>query len=294
MKTNYKIMLLLGLFSLSAIANPPLKVDKIKRIGRLTYFQNIFDYSYYLPTAFAVDFSCLPQGQKKSHCLLKIFNNLTEDEEKLINTQGDSEVLSNLSYAIVGSIDETLNYTNSLTDLNQVKVIYNKTLQLSPAPYVMTGFSIAKEKADELIKLFNSTGFGTYNVKVEMTASDTGFYLSIMNSKLLKDKLLQLEDTKVRYWNLSETISEIANQLEIKSIGFEKPKISVFDKIKSKYFEKTGIATYRIKSSVVRNIDDNEEIFEDDTTTNPYTCTSTLNLQNNAQPVTKCNDREND
>lgn len=271
-----------------SFANPPLKIDNIKPIGRLTYFQSNAEFSYYLPTAFNTDFTCIPQGDKKARCMLNIVNDLSDDESKALEKLGSSNALSDLSYNVVNAIDESIVTSATLPEFQANKVIFTKTLRLSPAPYVMTSFIIPKERLTDFKKAYQTTGLGKYVVKVDMKASDTSFYLSIKNSKTLKEKLTAIEGKDIAFWNLIPTIKGLLTDLEIRSINYEDPKASTVDILKVRYFEKVGIGRYQVRMESVNHISDEEEVYQDDTKEYPYQCEIVTEIKENSVPNTKC------
>jgi hypothetical protein len=234
----------------------------------------------------------MPQGDKKVRCTLNIVNDLSDDESKAIEKLGPSNALSDLSYNVVTSIDEYVVTNTMLPEFQANKVILTKTLRLSPAPYVMTSFAIAKERLTDFKKSYQTTGLGEYVVKVDMKASDTNFYLSVKNSKALKEKLSALEGKSISYWNLSSTIKGLLTDLEISSVGYEDPKTIITDIFRVKYFERVGIGRYKVRIESVNHISDDEEIYQDDTKEYPYQCEVVTLLKENATPITKCGSQE--
>lgn len=292
-----KYLKILGLLFISlgsiCFANPPLRVNNQKTLGRLTYFQSNDEFSYFLPSAFNPELECLPQGDKKFRCVLKIINDLNTTESKLLEDIGPSNALSDLSYNIVTDIEEVLTPIDTLTEIQSSKIIYTKTLRLSPAPYVLTSFVLTKDKGNAVLNAFKTSGVGTYKVRVALNASDTSFYLAIKNTKELRERLLALDGKKIKSWNIKDVLKEVLDGLKIVTIGYEDPKSNLVDILRVKYFSKTGVSTYQVRTDIVRNISDTEEIYLDDTTDgNPYQCDVTLLLKENAIPTTKCFERE--
>lgn len=293
MKYIKAITLLTTILGSLCYANPPLRIGNQKTLGRLTYFQSNEEFSYFLPSAFNPELECLPQGDKKLRCVLKIINDLNSSESKLLEEIGPSTALSDLSYNIVTSIDELLTPIEALTEIQASKIMYTKTLRLSPAPYVLTSFVLTKEKGISILNSFKTSGIGSYKVKINLNASDTSFYLAIKNTKELRERLLTLEGRKIKSWNISTVLKELLNGLEIKAIGYDDPKSILIDILRVKYFSKTGVATYQVRTDMVRDINDVVEVYLDDTTDgNPYLCEVILILKENALPTTKCFERE--
>lgn len=293
MKYKYlSILLMVGMAGLNAIANPPLKVDNIRPVGRLTFFKSAAEFSYYLPTAFNTEFSCIPQGDKKARCALNIINDLSESESKGLEQLGPSTSLSDLSYNVVSFIDERIEAGASFTEFQGSKTLFTKTLRLGPAPYVMTSFVIPKERLEEYKKAYQTNGLGEYVVKVGMKASDTNFYLSVKNGKTLKDKLMVLEDKTILYWDLNKTVKNLLKDLKISSVGYEDPSVIIAETFRARYFEKVGIGQYKVRVESVKHISDDEEIYQDDTQEYPYECEVSTTIKENAIPQTKCGSQE--
>lgn len=280
--------MLLSQFPL-AWANPPLKIDQIEPIGRLTFFRNNTDFSYYLPAAFHSELECLPQGSNKTRCLLRIINDLNKDEIQKLHEAGSSTALSHLSYNIVNNIHENFELQPELINPSTEKVIYTKTLMLSEAPYVIASFILENQQKDQFMEAYQNSKVGVYKVKVDLVATETKFYLSLKDTKELRKRLLKLEGKKIKPLSLSSIIKKILSDLKIDSQGFEDPIGQLAEILQLKYFEKIDASKYRILIDEVNAIQDGGELFLDDTThNNPYFCEITLDLKLNALPTTRC------
>lgn len=287
---KYLIISSLFIFGTIASALEPLRVDNIKSAGRLTYFQADGEYSYVLPSGFNTTLECESLGQK-TQCLFYLYNNISDDEQKQINLIGPAIALSPL-HNVVSKVEENIKSNN--IDINFDKIKLLNTMVVSPAPYAMTRFVVSKDRGIELQNLYKTTGIGKFTQKVSLRVTETDFFLGFNDGHKFKNKLLDLDGKNIRSWNLISTVQDIIKDLAIVSKGYSESERTtlIIDKIMEAYFKKTGFATYQVKTDAVRNID-NTVIFIDDTQGSlPYQCEVSLELKENAKPITKCNDIE--
>lgn len=287
---NFICCMIMGHASLG-FANPPLKVDQVESVGRLTFFKNNTDFSYYLPAAFHSELECLPQGSSKSRCLLRVINDLNKEEVQQLHEAGSSTAINDLSYGIVNGIHEHLELQSALLNKNKSseKVVYTKTLHLSEAPYVLASFVLDSNQKDAFVEAYQNSTIGAFKVKVDLTATETLFYLAVKDSKELRKRLLKLEGKKIKSWSLSAVIKKILSDLNIEAKGFEEPSSQLVEILQLKYFEKIEASKYQVLVEEVKAIQDEEELILNDTTQdNPYFCEITLDLKQNALPITHC------
>jgi hypothetical protein len=287
-----KYLIISSIFVLGTIANAlePLRVDNIKTVGRLTYFQAEGEYSYVLPSGFNTTLECESLGQK-TQCLFYLYNNINDDEQKHISLIGPAIALSPL-HNVVSKVEENIKSSSIDTNFDKIKLL--NTMVVSPAPYAMMRFVVTKERGLELQNLYKTTGLGKFNQKVTLRVTDTDFFLGIKDGHEFKNKLLDLDGKNIRSWNLRSTIQDIIKDLAIVSKGYSETERTtlIVEKVMAVYFKKTGFATYQIKTDIVRNIDDSV-IFIDDTQGGlPYQCEVSLEIKENAKPITKCNEIE--
>lgn len=273
-------------------ANPPLKVDQIESLGRLTYFKNQAEFSYYLPSAFHNDMECNPQGNQKYRCILRIYNELNAQELDQLRNAGPSNALSDLSYKIVNGINESLDLKSEIIEKSSEKSIFTKTLRLSEAPYVLSSFLLEKRKLESFMDAYRNTSLGQFKVKVDLNSSETSFYLSIKNARTLKNKLLSLERKRIKANSLNTIIENMVTELDVEAKGFRDPRPLLQEIIKVKYFQAVstfGESRYQLRQNLAHQIKSETETLLDDTTeNNPFTCEVTLEIHENAQPTTQC------
>lgn len=277
------------LFTTMVNASPTLSMDNLLKIGRLTFFKSVVGYGYVLPVGFHSELECLPNGSK-SLCSLRIYNTINDQETQALDAQGKFIVLGTFDSSVLRNIDETV---VGISELDSKKTSFLKSLAVNgeSAPYVNTSFFASKDRATEIEKLFKAEGLGQYKLKVELAASNTNFYLAVNQAQKLKDKLMALDDKKIRAWNLDSVVESIVKELLIESVGYsESDRNSILiDRIIGKYFSKVGFAAYRTKSDVVREIKGTREVFNDDTILDiPFQCEINLELKEGAQPETTC------
>jgi len=276
-----------------ALANPPLTIDQMKPLGRLTFFESNYEYSYYLPSAFRSELECLPQGSKKYRCFLRIINELNKNELILLSRVGPSNALSDLSYNIVNGIQERMTLKPEFTDPLNEKSIFTKTLRLSDAPYVLSSFLLDNEKAQLLMGTYSKSSLGIYTVSIDLNVTETNFFLSITNSTELKIRLLELEGKRIKSTSINSEIEKLLNNLIIESKGFQNPKTMIYEIILMKFFTKIEGSKYLVKMNEVSQIKDRNLLLLDDSTiNNPFLCEINLELNESAIPATYCKRKE--
>lgn len=287
-----KIILLLttSLVSTYVLANENLRVDNNSTVGRLTYFKGNGEYSYYLPSAFKTELECFPV-----RCYLRILNKFSDEENQKIQDMGPSVALSDNTYGIVNSVNESILW---IDDLASTKTKFLNTLAPNlPGPYFNTAIQLpTPAKGDELKKLYKTDGLGKYKVRVDLNATSTSIFLAITNPAELKKRLLALGDQKIHVGVMSSTIRNTLKGLAVTSIGLSDPDkdAMMYSKIlTSNYLKKTMIGTYQVQPEAVRQISDTQELILDDTTTNiPYLCEVTLDIKEDSVPTTICSEKK--
>ena len=286
------IFIALGLLTdLHSNAAESLKVGQTQSVGRLTLFRGDREYSYLFPSAFSTNLECEDLGNK-SECFLYVYNSLSQDEKEAINKIGAFVPISSF-LSIVKSVDESI--SSPFSDLNVEKIKLTESMVISDSPYATTRFVVSKERAKEIAQTFNSANLGTFKQEVILRVSDTIFYLSIVNSIVLKQWLLKLQGESFSGQRLKEDIRELIKNLQLKSKGlsYEESLTLLANTIIERFFKRSWAGRYQVIMENVRAINGEPLVFIDDTENDlPYQCSVILDLKNGAKPISKCRELE--
>ncbi len=294
----YGVLFLVLFYQSLSQANPSLVFDQYELLGRIPFFKSDLEYSYYLPFGLSSELDCHSLGNQKTLCSVKVYNNLNAEETKLIESQGATTALSDLSYNVVQKIDESLDYNKDWITESKPTTLLLKSLRMTEYPYGFSSFKISVDRLEELKRGYIMEGLGQYSIQVSLKARETKFYLAINSFSEFKERLLDLEGRRLTSTSLETELEKLSMAASLKSKGFLEPKKILKKILQVQFFQKTSVSRWRLnvkKVNELTSVRNNELVLLDDTTEdNSLRCQSTLELRLNALPKTECHMEENE
>ncbi len=266
------------------------------QIGRVLLFKTPVGTSWLAPTAFSSRFTCTGSSDNATSrsCVLRIFNNLNDDELSQMNALTRNEGLqithfTDIESYVVSNITEDL---QDAPEFSQAQKMFTRSLRLtgSKLPYAQALTRTDGSGAERMLQKYSHSGLGRYLVKFDMRAQETTGYIGIRDGVCMKQRLLSVQGRSLDYREIRALADAIGSSCGARAVGLDQDDAAMTIKyeLKARFFKWTGRTKYQLDPSALDSIQGSYVFAKISSPPTVVRCQSVLELKEGAVPITTC------